>query len=74
MRSHKSRQTRLAQQFISEYLEFIYPSELAIQETSETINFSFTWIYTSKSTMESSVLGFMINGMTSTFQKLISRL
>ena len=74
MGSHKSRQTRLAQQFISEYLEFIYPSELAIQETSETINFSFTWIYTSKSTMESSVLGFMINGMTSTFPKLISRL
>ena len=49
----------------AEYLEFIYPRELEIKETTET-----PWIVISTSTMESLLLGFTTNGMTSIFPSL----
>ena len=49
----------------AEYLEFIYPRELEIKEITETAASSYsTW------TMESCLLGFTTNGMTSIFPLL----
>ena len=53
-----------------EYLEFMYPPELEIKESTETTTaatYSCTWIVISALTMESSLLGFTTNWMTSTF-------
>ena len=54
----------------AEYLEFIYPRELEIKETTETSAPPHTWIVIPTSTMESLLLGFTTNGMTSIFPSL----
>ena len=50
-----------------EYLEFIYQRELEIKETTRLQPPPHTWIVISTLTMESLLLGFMTNGMTSIF-------
>ena len=53
----------------AEYLEFIYPRELEIKETTETPS-PHTWNVISTLIMESLLLGFTTNGMTSIFPLL----
>ena len=54
----------------AEYLEFIYPRELEIKETTETAASSSYLDVISTLTMESLLLGFTTNGMTSIFPLL----
>ena len=54
----------------AEYLEFIYPRELDIKETAETAASSSYLVVISTLTMESLLLGFTTNGVTSIFPLL----
>ena len=54
----------------AEYLEFIYPHELEIRKQRRLQPPPHTWVVTSILTMESLLLGFTTNGMTSIFPLL----
>ena len=56
---------------IAEYLEFIYSRELIIKKLGRLKPPPHTWIVISTLTMESLLLGFTTNGMTSIFPLLI---